>query len=131
MAGDPAESVERLIDALHDAPSRLPLAEITAIHNTGHDVRVTNTTDRVVATITRRRDGRLTGLTPREHQVATVVAAGYTNRQIAVALDISVATVKDHVHSILTKSGVENRSQLIAAWYGGLEPRPIGPPDSA
>ncbi len=122
MATDPAEPVDRLIDALHHAPSILPLAEIAAVHNSGHDLRLTSSTDRIVATVTRRPDDRLSGLTPREHQVATVVAAGYTNRQIAVALGISLGTVKDHVHSILTKTGVENRSQLIAAWYGGLEP---------
>ena len=52
--------------------------------------------------------------------MATVVAAGYTNQQIAIALSISLGTVKDHVHSILTKTGFETRSQLIAAWYGGL-----------
>lgn len=122
MAVDPAEPVDQLIDALHDAPAVLPLAEITAVHNSGHDVRLTTAADRTVATITPRPGASLAGLTPRERQVAAVMAAGYTNRQIAVALEITLATVKDHVHSILTKTGVETRSQLIAAWYGGIDP---------
>ena len=114
------QAVDRLIDAVSQSPAHLPLAEIAEVHNSGHDVRVHATDDRFIAFITRRQDGRLTGLTPREQQVATVVAAGYTNRQIAVALGISLGTVKDHVHAILTKTGFESRSQLIAAWYGGL-----------
>lgn len=121
MSVDPRQPLDRLIDAVSRAPAELPLAAITEVHNTGHDVRVEVSAERVVAQISRRRDGRLATLTPREHQVATVIAAGYTNRQIAVALGISPATVKDHVHSILVKTGFESRSQLIAAWYGGLE----------
>ena len=67
-----------------------------------------------------RRHPGFEALTPREQQVATVVAAGYANQQIAFALEISIGTVKDHVHAILTKTGFESRSQLIAAWYGGV-----------
>lgn len=46
------------------------------------------------------------------------MAAGLSNRQIADALFISLATVKDHVHAILTKTGLDSRSQVAAAWYG-------------
>lgn len=112
--------MDRLIDAVRNDPTSLPLHELAAAHNSGHDVQIDATDDRVIAVVRPRRDLRLEGLTPREQQVATVVAAGYTNRQIAVALSISLGTVKDHVHSILTKTGFETRSQLIAAWYGGL-----------
>ena len=35
-------------------------------------------------------------------------------------LFISLATVKDHMHAILRKTGLSSRAQLIAAWYGGL-----------
>ena len=40
------------------------------------------------------------------------------NRQIADALSISLATVKDHVHAVLEKTGCSNRTQLVAAWLG-------------
>lgn len=49
-----------------------------------------------------------------------LAASGYSNAQLATALFISVPTVKDHMHSILRKAGLDSRAQLIAAWYGGL-----------
>lgn len=56
------------------------------------------------------------GLTPREREVAGLVAAGLRNKDIALALGISLGTVKDHVHHILDKSGLDGRSAVAAAW---------------
>lgn len=67
-----------------------------------------------------RPDRRFDVLTKREFEVATLVAAGFTNAQIADTLFISVATVKDHVHSILKKTELGTRSEVAACWYGGL-----------
>ena len=120
VTSEAAAAVDRLIDAVRNAPAELPLAALADVHNSGHDVRIDATGDRVIAVVRPRRDLRLEGLTPREQQVATLVAAGYTNRQIAVALSITLGTTKDHMHAILSKTGFESRSQLIAAWYGGL-----------
>lgn len=120
MTEDATDAVDRLIEAVRTSPTDLPLRELAAVHNTGQDVRIDASDDRVIAVVRPRRHAGFAGLTPREQQVATVVAAGYTNQQIAIALSISLGTVKDHVHSILTKTGFETRSQLIAAWYGGL-----------
>jgi two-component system NarL family response regulator len=50
-------------------------------------------------------------LTPREREVLTLVAEGRCNATIAAVLDITHGTVKLHVHSILAKLGVEDRSQ--------------------
>lgn len=55
-------------------------------------------------------------LTPREREVAALVARGLTNRDIAAALTISLATAKDHVHRVITKTGVSGRSGVIAAY---------------
>jgi DNA-binding NarL/FixJ family response regulator len=55
-------------------------------------------------------------LTEREREVAVLVAEGCTNRAIARRLSISEATVKDHVHRILAKSGAGNRT-TVAAWW--------------
>lgn len=55
-------------------------------------------------------------LTERERQVAELVATGLRNADVALALGISVATVKDHVHRILTKSGLDGRSGIAASW---------------
>lgn len=49
-------------------------------------------------------------LTRREVQIADLMASGLSNKQIAQNLCIEVSTVKNHVHSILVKMGVENRT---------------------
>jgi len=54
-------------------------------------------------------------LSPREAEVARLVAAGSSNRGIAARLVISDRTAQNHVQHILTKLGFSHRSQ-IAAW---------------
>ncbi len=54
-------------------------------------------------------------LTPRENEVARLVASGATNREIAGALHIAPKTVAAHVEHILTKLGASRRAE-IAAW---------------
>ncbi len=53
-------------------------------------------------------------LTPTERQVAELVAAGATNREVADKLFMSVATVKTHLTRVYSKVGVSSRSQLAA-----------------
>ena len=58
----------------------------------------------------RRQDLEKTlGLTAREAEVLALVARGYTNREIAVALVISVKTASVHVSHILRKLDAPNR----------------------
>lgn len=60
-------------------------------------------------------------LTERELQVARLIAKALGNKQIASELDISVATVKKHVQSIMDKLGTENRTGIVAeAFRAGL-----------
>ncbi|NUR99997.1 MAG: helix-turn-helix transcriptional regulator, partial [Kribbellaceae bacterium] len=54
-------------------------------------------------------------LSPREREVAELVAAGASNREIATRLVISERTAQNHVQHILSKLGFVNRAQ-IAAW---------------
>ena len=56
-------------------------------------------------------------LTPRERQVAGLIAAGRTNRQIGRALGIAEKTAEVHVHHIIGKLGARCRSE-VAAWVG-------------
>ncbi len=58
--------------------------------------------------------GELLGLTPREAEVLGLVARGYTNRQIAAALVISVNTASVHVSHILGKLDAQNRIEAAA-----------------
>jgi non-specific serine/threonine protein kinase len=55
------------------------------------------------------------GLTGRQWEIASLVARGLTNRQIASELSISEHTVATHVGKTLKKLGLSSRSQL-AAW---------------
>lgn len=50
-------------------------------------------------------------LTARETQILRMLELGLTNRQIAEELCIAVHTVKNHVHSLLSKLGVSTRAQ--------------------
>jgi DNA-binding CsgD family transcriptional regulator len=57
-------------------------------------------------------------LTPRELQIAMLVARGLSNKAIADELVISPATAARHVANIFTKLGFTSRAQL-AAWVAG------------
>lgn len=60
-------------------------------------------------------------LSERELQVVRLVAEALENKQIASELDISVATVKKHVQSIMDKLGTDNRAGIVAeAFRAGL-----------
>jgi DNA-binding NarL/FixJ family response regulator len=52
-------------------------------------------------------------LTPREEAVLNVLAAGAPNKIIAYRLGISVSTAKAHVHSIIRKLKVRNRTEAV------------------
>ena len=54
-------------------------------------------------------------LSPRELEVARLVARGLTNKQIGETLFVSERTAENHVQHILLKLGFRNRSQ-VAAW---------------
>lgn len=53
-------------------------------------------------------------LTAREDQILGMLKMGMSNREIATDLSIAVHTVKNHVHSLLTKLGVGSRAQAVA-----------------
>jgi non-specific serine/threonine protein kinase len=55
------------------------------------------------------------GLTPRELEVAQLVARGLTNRQIADRLVLSERTIEGHVERIRGKLGVRSRTQIAAS----------------
>ena len=55
---------------------------------------------------------RVVALSRRQQEVAELVTAGLTNRDIAARLHLSERTVEDHVESILHRLGFERRSQI-------------------
>jgi len=59
-----------------------------------------------------RSDHRLALLTPRERQIARLIGAGASNRDIAVRLTVGEGTVKAHLTAIFRKLGFTDRLKL-------------------
>ena len=53
------------------------------------------------------------GLSPRENEVLQLIAEGYTNKQIAEILCISIKTVQSHRMNLMSKLDLHNRADLI------------------
>lgn len=54
-------------------------------------------------------------LSPREEEIARMVAAGYPNKTIAAVLDISSWTVGTHLRRVFAKLGVGSRAAMVAS----------------
>ncbi len=61
----------------------------------------------------KQKPTRLEILTPRERDICTHVAHGYTNVEIAEKLNVSVRTVETHRTNIMTKLDMKNRAELV------------------
>ncbi|MCX5342500.1 response regulator transcription factor [Streptomyces sp. R-74717] len=70
---------------------------------------------------------QLAPLTPREHEVVTLVAAGLSNDDIAERLYVTPVTAKTHVNRAMTKLGARDRAQLVVIAYQTGISRPHGP----
>jgi len=64
-------------------------------------------------------------LSPREMQIARLVARGATNRSIASTLDISSWTVSTHLRRVFAKLGVSNRAEMVNQLFAAPQPRPV------
>ena len=52
-------------------------------------------------------------LSDRESEVARLIAQGYSNKEVAAQLDISVKTVETHKARLMEKLGFQNRAELV------------------
>lgn len=60
-------------------------------------------------------------LTDRETEILRLMAGGYSNKEIANALNVAEGTVKNHVSNILSKMGVRDRTRaVLKAFEGGI-----------
>ncbi|MGQ0576934.1 MAG: response regulator transcription factor, partial [Pseudonocardia sp.] len=69
--------------------------------------------------------GRLGPLTPRQTEIAALVAAGHSNSEIARRLGLAVGTVERHLANTYRSAGLRSRAQL-AAWVTARR-QPPGP----
>lgn len=76
-------------------------------------------TRRVLDEFARRRapathDAEAAGLlTPREHEIVTLLCRGSSNAEIAAALHLEASTVKSHLGRVMTKTATRDRVQLV------------------
>ena len=78
--------------------------------------------DPMQAIATTGQSERLNDLTQREQDVLACMAAGLNNRDIAQRLRIGEGTVRSHVHLLLQKLQVSNRTQAALIWLSAREP---------
>ena len=92
------------------------LSELAEAIRAAHAGRSTLAPEAAQALIQATRQGPEPGhdLSPREHEVLTLMVEGLNNPQIGERLDIGVTTVRSHVSKVLSKLGVSNRAEAIA-----------------
>ncbi len=61
-------------------------------------------------------------LSPKEHNVLTLIACGFTDKEVALKLNISIRTVQTHIASILLKLKARNRVNAVVV-YMHLNPK--------
>ena len=67
-------------------------------------------------------EGRVASLTPQEHRIFELIGEGFSNRQIADEMCLAEKTVKNYVSNMLTKLGMDRRTQA-AAFSARLDER--------
>jgi len=59
----------------------------------------------------------VSALSKREKQVCDLVCHGFTNKEIATRLDLSVRTIEDYRYRLMNKYRVDNVVRLVRAHY--------------
>jgi DNA-binding CsgD family transcriptional regulator len=104
---------DRLAGMPIDALLREVIARASALDPEGEPSLVV-TVDGVRCALTPVQPTPADGLSPREREIACMVARGYTNKMIASVLDISLWTVSTHLRRIFAKLGVSTRAAMVA-----------------
>ena len=111
--------VRAVVDQVRGRPEVLPTAALIDLaQDLDMDLTIDLQGQTPIVYTSARRSAAFATLSPRELAVAELVAAGRRNRQIAAELFISEATVKDHLHAVYTKTGLDGRTAVAAAWAG-------------
>jgi predicted ATPase/DNA-binding CsgD family transcriptional regulator len=108
---------ERMLTTLR---ARLEHQVFTAAWDEGREMTLYSAVTYACAVETPRMSVRLPAdmkrvtLTPREREIARLIAAGQSNREIAAALVLSVRTVERHIENIYAKLGVHGQAARAA-----------------
>lgn len=88
--------------------------------------RVTASLLRRLATLAAERGATVprTSLTARELEIAALLRDGLSNKEISLRLSIELSTVKNHVHHVLDKLGVDRRAEVGRAAFELALPPP-------
>ena len=70
--------------------------------------------DWVMRSVPQTAAAEMPPLTPQEQRIVALVAEGKTNKEIAVVMDLSPKTVKNYLHNVFEKLGIQRRSQAAA-----------------
>ena len=60
---------------------------------------------------------QLDKLTPREYEIAGLIAQGLSNQEIAQRLNLEITSVRRYVSRILDKTGLRDRTQIVITWF--------------
>lgn len=109
-------SKEKLLETIKKVYQGETAIDPLVLHRIVHDYA------RLSKRVTDMREGRQTGsaqekdinLTPREQEILLHLVKGLTNKEISVATNLAVDTVKTHLRSIFRKLEVKNRTQAIS-----------------
>jgi DNA-binding NarL/FixJ family response regulator len=101
---------------LKDATASELVSAIRAIHH-GEAVLSPPVTRLVLENYLRwgdiQRDHSADGLSPREREVLQLIAEGYTNKEMAEILSLSIKTIQTHRMNLMSKLGLHDRAELI------------------
>ncbi len=77
------------------------------------DIHYNKAEERTMFGAIEKSSGALNELSPREREIAEMVAKGMRNKEIAANLFVSEETVKSHIKNIFTKCNIDRRSKIV------------------
>jgi DNA-binding CsgD family transcriptional regulator len=54
--------------------------------------------------------------TPRQEQILALAATGHLDKEIAIALEIALPTVRTHLERLYREYGLHNRTEAVTVW---------------
>jgi DNA-binding NarL/FixJ family response regulator len=108
---DPGNTTRHACPTSERFEAPFPPSSVAATLALGRLTHKNPTSEQSLPNVTTRIESPLELLTPREMQVLYLLSQGQSNSQIARSLVISQGTAKLHVHRIITKLGVSDRTQ--------------------